>query len=348
MNEQHHSKGNTGMLAILGLALLVIVGGYFYFKGKAGPAPAEETGQSAAQTVSSTVKRIALVLNEQNDSGETGSALLSDESGKTRVALMVSSATSTPLQPAHIHTGSCKELGSIAYPLTSVASGASETVLDVSIDALLNRLPLAINIHKSPEEANVYVSCTELQAPVAMDTDTAAVMAQQSPSRDEKVKKLSKAALAAALKGVTFDYVGVLADVTDGTTLLGVTTDGLGSGSVRATFAKGVYQNEATFKNLPDPSGTDFYEGWIVRKAVNGSNDELLPFDFISTGRAVKAGGTYMNRYVSGADLTDHFFYVLTLESDDGNSAPSGHVLEGTLLGSKQETEATATTTPER
>ena len=78
-----------------------------------------------------------------------------------------------------------------------------------------------------------------------------------------------------------------------------------------------------TFENLPNPVGTDFYEGWIVRKG--------LRFDVISSGRVEKVGGVYTNTYSSGQDLTDHDFYVLTIEPDDGDPAPAGHILEGTL-----------------
>lgn len=38
-----------------------------------------------------------------------------------------------------------------------------------------------------------------------------------------------------------------------------------------------------------------------------------------------------MNTYSSGEDLTDHNFYVLTIEPDDGNPAPADHIVEGTL-----------------
>lgn len=349
MKKPYYRRGSVGLVGILALALAVIIAGYFYFKGKAQPAPPQQPTPPVAQPVSSVVKHLAVALNAQNNSGETGSAVFTDEAGKTRVALAIGTATSTGSlpQPAHVHIGSCKELGGIAYPLTALQSGASETLLEVSIDELLKKLPLAINVHKSSEEANVYVSCADVKAPVAMDTDTAAAMAQQPPSKDGKMKKMSKAGPGTALKGVTFDYSGDLADVTGGTTLLGITTGGLSSGSARAVFAKGAYRLEATFKNLPDPSGTDFYEGWIVRKAVNDSNNVLIPFDFISTGKATKTGDAYVNTYTSGADLTDHTFYVLTLETDDGNHAPSGHVMEGMLARAEQQVK-TATTTPKR
>jgi len=111
----------------------------------------------------------------------------------------------------------------------------------------------------------------------------------------------------------TYAFSGVLADVSDGNA----------TGVSMANFADGVYSLVADFSDLPEPEGTDFYEGWIVRKS---------PFDFISTGEAEKKDGKYMNFYSASSDLTDHDFYVLTIEPDDGDPAPAGHILEGTMI----------------
>ena len=98
----------------------------------------------------------------------------------------------------------------------------------------------------------------------------------------------------------------------------------VGIGEVKANFEDGTYALLATFENLPDPEGTDFYEGWIVRN---------FPSSVISTGAATitKGEGIYKNIYSFDQDLTDHDFYVLTLEPDDGDPAPATHILEGTL-----------------
>lgn len=66
-------------------------------------------------------------------------------------------------QPAHIHFGSCKNLGPIKYPLTSVVNGQSETVLGGTLAQLRAELPLAINIHKSEAKPGVYVSCGDIK-----------------------------------------------------------------------------------------------------------------------------------------------------------------------------------------
>jgi hypothetical protein len=109
-----------------------------------------------------------------------------------------------------------------------------------------------------------------------------------------------------------YQYSGLLTDVSGGS----------GFGEAKADFENSKYELLATFENLPDPEGLYFYEGWIVRSE---------PQSVISTGVAVKENGMYKNAYTTNLDLTDHDFYVLTLEPDDGNPAPAAHILEGQL-----------------
>ena len=110
-----------------------------------------------------------------------------------------------------------------------------------------------------------------------------------------------------------YAFEGMLEDVTEGKAF----------GTAKSNFAEDRYDLVATFANLPEPQGSDFYEGWIVRKGEN--------FDVVSTGKAKKIEGVYTNVFTSDEDLTDHDFYVLTVEPDDGDPAPADHVLEGTM-----------------
>lgn len=111
-----------------------------------------------------------------------------------------------------------------------------------------------------------------------------------------------------------FQYQGDLADV----------TGGQATGMVLVGLNEGSYDLVATFEGLPEPQDSDFYEGWVVRQGEDLS--------VLSTGRATKMGSLYQNIYESDQDLTDHDFYVLTIEPDDGDPAPAGHVLEGKIL----------------
>lgn len=116
---------------------------------------------------------------------------------------------------------------------------------------------------------------------------------------------------------------GTLDDVTGGDTVRGINTGGNAQGFAEARFEEGEYSITVTFENLPDPVGTDFYEGWVVRRGVN--------FKFESTGRVALRDGHYVDTFTSSTDLTDHDFYVLTLEPDDGDPAPADHIVEGPL-----------------
>ena len=108
-------------------------------------------------------KTYTFTLNAQNSSGESGTATLKQDDGKVKVVLALSGAPADTPQPAHIHLGSCSSLGAIAYSLTNVVNGASETTLDVTLAALRLKLPLAINVHKSESESGTYVACGDLK-----------------------------------------------------------------------------------------------------------------------------------------------------------------------------------------
>lgn len=107
-------------------------------------------------------KSVTVTLSAQNNSGESGTATLKEESGKVKVMLDLTGASAGVMQPAHVHMGSCANLGAVKYPLTFPTNGKSETVLDVKWADLKAGLPLAINVHKSPAEATVYVACGDL------------------------------------------------------------------------------------------------------------------------------------------------------------------------------------------
>lgn len=112
---------------------------------------------------------------------------------------------------------------------------------------------------------------------------------------------------------ITLPYQGTLNDVTGGNA----------SGIAKSGIFEGEYFLSVTFENLPDLDPGYFYEGWVVRK---------LPFDFISTGVLTRTNGQWVNMYMSlDTGLLGYPDYVLTLEPDDGDPDPAGHVLEGTM-----------------
>ncbi|MDI3341680.1 MAG: CHRD domain-containing protein [Sphaerobacter sp.] len=111
----------------------------------------------------SAADEVTVTLSAQNDSGEMGTATLTAMGDQTRVVLNLTGAPAGP-QPAHIHEGTCANLNpQPRYPLTNVENGQSETMVPVSLTALMNG-NFAINVHKSPQEAAVYVSCGNIPA----------------------------------------------------------------------------------------------------------------------------------------------------------------------------------------
>lgn len=120
-----------------------------------------------------------------------------------------------------------------------------------------------------------------------------------------------------------FDYKWILKDVTKWKEVRWINTKSIATWAAMSRFKDDKYELLVTFENLPKPIGTDFYEWWIVKKGLN--------VDVISTWVLKLVDWKYINEFESTKDLTDHDFYVLTIEPDDGNPAPAEHILEGTM-----------------
>jgi hypothetical protein len=126
------------------LAILALNGGY------AAPAGATTT--------------LTIKLSAQNGSGENGTATLTQTDGAVKVVIAIPKGPAGP-QPAHIHDGTCAGIQGIAYPLTSVASGASTTTVKGITIAQLLAGKYAINVHKSTSNLGAYVSCGNIVKP---------------------------------------------------------------------------------------------------------------------------------------------------------------------------------------
>ncbi len=126
--------------------LLVVVGLVFYW--------AYYPGASA----------VTVMLSSQNNSGETGTVRVSDNaSGKAHVVVTLIGEPAGAMQPMHFHAGSCASIGAVKYTLNSAVDGKSETTLDVSTADLMKQLPMAVNVHKSAAESNIYVACGDVR-----------------------------------------------------------------------------------------------------------------------------------------------------------------------------------------
>ena len=119
-------------------------------------------GDSTSSESGSSALEIETVLEEQNGSAQSGTALLEAVGDQTRVVLGLQSRSATPVasrQPAHIHKGSCDKLDPTpAYGLSDVKAGKSTSTVDVKLDDLIDDA-VVINVHESAENVERYVAC---------------------------------------------------------------------------------------------------------------------------------------------------------------------------------------------
>lgn len=140
----------------------VVIGvsmGFFWLSNRSSEMAIKPTPTPTAVTES---RNFPIRLNPQGDLGRPGTLVLTEENGRAKILIGLGGGASSVAQPAHIHTGTCAEMGEVKYSLSNVVAGASQTVLDVGMDYLLNQRPLSVNVHKSAAELNISVSCGDL------------------------------------------------------------------------------------------------------------------------------------------------------------------------------------------
>lgn len=160
---RNNDKGFALTEMIIVLTVLSVVGatsvGYYQ------AVKIKQAKQVAARPIPtrSVQRTLTIKLESQGGSGRSGIAVLAEVKGKVKVILNLSGPSGGVLRPAHIHAGSCPDVGSVKYPLSSLTNGASQTDFNVSLDELMTHLPLAINIHKSSDEPSVYLACGNIK-----------------------------------------------------------------------------------------------------------------------------------------------------------------------------------------
>jgi hypothetical protein len=112
-------------------------------------------------------KTLTVTMNALNGSGETGTAVLTQQADGVQVVVTLKGAPTTA-QPTHIHAGTCGKINAAPeWPLTSLSGGTSTSVVKgVTIDQML-KSPYAINVHKSTDDLGTYVACGNIVAPKA-------------------------------------------------------------------------------------------------------------------------------------------------------------------------------------
>ncbi|MBN8743421.1 MAG: hypothetical protein B7Z79_09010 [Thiomonas sp. 20-64-9] len=122
-------------------------------------------GFAAAPAFASTMPHeLKIELAAQNNSGETGYALIKPMGKGIEVTVHIKGGPKGVAQPDHIHPGTCANLNPVPkYPLENVVDGKSVTKLpSVSMDDLFKE-PMAINVHESAQDMKKYVACGDIK-----------------------------------------------------------------------------------------------------------------------------------------------------------------------------------------
>ena len=109
------------------------------------------------------VTTVTIPMKELNNSGENGTATLTQQSDGVKIVISLKGAPSTA-QPTHIHIGTCGNIKAAPeYALSNTVDGSSTSTVSVSLDTLLAG-KYAINVHKSADDLGTYVSCGDIKA----------------------------------------------------------------------------------------------------------------------------------------------------------------------------------------
>jgi hypothetical protein len=105
---------------------------------------------------------LTLELAEQNGSEQEGTATFTPLGvGRTRIVMELTNPPEVS-QPAHVHSGSCDDLGDPVIALSDVEDGRSETEAPVSLEQLVEDA-VVIHAHKSEAEYDVSVACAPIE-----------------------------------------------------------------------------------------------------------------------------------------------------------------------------------------
>ena len=118
-------------------------------------------GLMFASVTSAQSGSVTIPLAAENNSGQTGTAVMTPMGDQTQVVINVPAGPGGTPQPAHIHDGTCAAPGKVVWPLTNVVDGKSTSMVPAKLSDITTGGHL-INIHKSATEINVYTSCGQI------------------------------------------------------------------------------------------------------------------------------------------------------------------------------------------
>lgn len=152
-------KRRLGKSALLAVAIVVLTLGIAACGGDDDSASEPTAGQSeeTSSEGGGGGGSITVGLAEQNGSGISGTATLTETSGTLDVFVTLDGDDGSTPRPIHIHAGTCEELGDVVYGLTDVMDGSASSTVEAILADLEGEF--AINAHESADAIESYIAC---------------------------------------------------------------------------------------------------------------------------------------------------------------------------------------------
>ena len=99
-------------------------------------------------------------LSPVEGEGQIGTATLVSDGVTTTVEIEVGPVFGE-VQPIHIHTGKCEDVGSVIEELQNVVNGKSMTTIDRSLGEIFTGDTL-VNVHASYADPSTFTACGQL------------------------------------------------------------------------------------------------------------------------------------------------------------------------------------------
>ncbi|MBV8639630.1 MAG: CHRD domain-containing protein [Candidatus Eremiobacteraeota bacterium] len=107
---------------------------------------------------------LTVPMKALNDSGETGTAVLTQQDDGVHVVVTLKNAPKDTAQPTHIHIGTCGNINKAPeYALVNTVDGKGDSVVKGVKLSDLTSGKYAINVHKSGDDLGTYVSCGDIK-----------------------------------------------------------------------------------------------------------------------------------------------------------------------------------------
>lgn len=153
--------GSSGIVVALIIIILLVVGIIFFTGDETTDEGMMEENEETEEMeeMENTVQSGAAILTALGESGVSGGAAFLVDSNNTAVQVVLEGTTEDVAHPAHVHMGTCEELGEVVYPLNDVVGGESTTLLegfDVSDGDYV------VNVHASAEDLDTSVACGQV------------------------------------------------------------------------------------------------------------------------------------------------------------------------------------------